>query len=261
MDCRVWIALGLFGGVASACSESPGPDPVEIELRTTEPAFEPLEYDSGWVELAEGVSVQVVSRLEAEIEHEARVLARGQSLEPEPESGTFTVRGTLAVELFADIDVEGQTFEGSVGTASVSIETELATYDPFLIQEAIVPLLNSQEPGEMTFRDGAFTYRVQNGLSFLPTLQGICVAIDEDEEVMQYVNELSWSVDYGHSLWVGLETPLGAPVRLAEGGYEFSTHVVPPRQFDLGTYSLVDGRPVDGVQPCGDVVDGQLQPG
>ena len=244
----------------SGCSESGEPEPVEIELLSTEPAFEPLEYDSGWVELADGVSVQVVSRLEAEIEHSALVIARGQDLDPQPESGMFTVRGTLSVELFADIDTQGQTFQGSVGSTTVSVETDLATYDPFLIREAIVPLLNAPEPGEATFQEGLLTYRIVNGFSFLPTIEGVCVAIDEDEDVMQYVNQLTWSVDYGHSIWIGIETPLGAPSTIAEGGYEFSTNVVEPRQFDLGSYSLEDGRAVDGVQPCGEVVDGELQP-
>jgi hypothetical protein len=260
MDCRTWAALAVSLMAANGCSESGEPEPVEIELSSTERAFEPLEYDTGWIELSQGVSVLVVSRLEAEIEHGALVLARGQALDPQPESGTFTVRGTLSVEMFADIDVQGQTFEGSVGSASVTVETDVATYDPFLIREALVPLLNAQEPGEVTFQDGPFTYRVQNGYSFLPTLEGVCVGIDEEEEVMQYVNQLTWTVDYGHSIWVGIETPLGAPSTLAEGGFSFEATVVPSRQFDLGSYSLTDGRPVDGVTPCGEVVDGMLQP-
>ncbi|MGH1340042.1 MAG: hypothetical protein ACRBN8_00720 [Nannocystales bacterium] len=254
--------LGLLGVLvvlpSVGCGEEPQPDEVEINLETVERAFEPLEYDSGWVEVATGISVQLVASLETEVEQTATVLARGAELEPQPDSGTFLIRGTLDIELFADVDSNGQVFQGSLGTSSVSVESELATYDPFLIMESIVPLLNTQQPGDATFKEGLLSYRVQNGFRILPTLEGVCVAVDEDREVMQYVNELAWEVEYGPSIWVGLDTPLGAPSRLGEAGITFSAELTPPRQFDLGTHALDNGAAVDGVGPCGAVVDGEL---
>lgn len=247
------LSLSGFG-----CVEDPEPDPVEINLETVERGFAPLEYDSGWVQLGDGVSVQLVASLEAEVEQTSVVFARGDELEPQPGSGTFAIQGTLRIELFADVDVAGEVFEGSLGTTSLTVETELATYDPFLIMEAIVPLLNSPQIGDATFGEGLLTYRVQNGFRFLPTVEGVCVAVDEDRGVMQYVNELKWEVEYGPSVWVGIDTPLGAPSTLAESGITFSADVVPPRQFDLGSYALDDGSRVEGVGPCGTVVDGEL---
>ncbi len=260
MNYRVGLLrLSLAGlSLGWGCGEDPEPERVEINLETIERAFEPLEYDSGWVDVASGVSVQLVASLQTEVEQSAVVFARGDELEPEPGSGTFLVRGTLTIELFADVDANGEVFEGSLGTSSVTVETELATYDPFLIMESVVPLLNSQQPGDATFGSGLLTYRVQNGFRFLPTLEGVCVALDEDRGVMQYVNELAWEVEYGPSVWVGIETPLGAPTTLGEAGITFSAEFTPPRQFDLGTYSLDNGAAVDGVGPCGEVVDGEL---
>lgn len=256
MDCRVGL-LGLL--LASfGCGEDPGPEPVEINLQTTERGFAPLEYDSDWVELGDGVSVQLVASLVTEVEQTAVVHVRGAELDPQPGSGTFVIRGTLSLELFADVDVVGTVFQGSLGMSSVTVETELATYDPFLIMEAIVPLLNSPQPGDVTFKEGPLTYRVQTGFRFLPTLEGVCVAVDEDRAVMQYVNELQWEVEYGPSVWVGIETPLGAPTTLGQAGITFSADLMPPRTFDLGSYALEDGAQVEGVGPCGEVVDGEL---
>ncbi len=256
MNYRVGLlSLSLIG---LGCGEDAVPARVEINLETVERAFEPLEYDRSWVEVADGISVQLIASLETEVEQTAVVVARGAELEPEPGSGSFIVRGTLSVELLADVDSNGQVFQGTVGTSSVTVESELATYDPFLIMEAIVPLLNSPQPGDASFSQGLFTYRVENGYRFLPTLEGVCVAVDEDRGVMQYVNELAWEVEYGPKVWVGIETPLGAPTTLGEAGIVFSADVTPPRLFDLGTYALDDGAPVDGVGPCGAVVDGEL---
>lgn len=252
------VSVAGLSAVGLGCGEDPEPDHVEINLATVERGFAPLSYDSGWVQIGEGISVQLVASLEAEIEQSAVVFARGDELEPQPGSGTFVIQGTLTIELFADVNVAGEVFEGSLGTSSLTVETELATYDPFLIMEAIVPLLNSQQIGDATFGEGLLSYRVQNGFRFLPTLEGVCVAVDEDREVMQYVNELKWEVEYGPSVWVGIDTPLGAPSTLAESGITFSAALVPPRQFDLGSYALADGSPVEGVGPCGAVVDGEL---
>lgn len=256
MNVRVGV-LGL-AMLGSGCGGDTEPEQVEISLEVVEPAFATIDYDSDWVELGPGVSVQLVASLETEVEQSAVVFARGEELEPEPDSGTLTLRGTLTVELFADVDAGGQVFMGSVGTSTVTVETELASYDPFLIMEAIVPLLNTPAPGDITFTKGPLTYRVQNGFRFLPTLEGVCVGADSETDSMQYVNKLAWDVEYGPAVWVGVETPLGAPSKLAEAGLTFSAEVTPPRVFDLGTYSLSDGSEVSGVGPCGEVVDGEL---
>lgn len=239
---------------ATACADDvDDTERARIDFRASVPAFDTLEVDSGPQPVAEGVVMRTVTTFDAFWEVEASGTARGAGIEPIAGTGEVSVRGVAQVEVFATVTLPGYEFDGLVGTRTAELESGLASFDPFALDEP--RLLGFDIPNEIQLRldpvgGVGLAYVVEMSLTYLPTYEGLCLAVDEDAQAAQYTGMLQPVADFKYVHAVELVTPLGND-RLGALGLDVDTGQAVGLELDLGTYSMDDGEPVASSMPCG----------
>ncbi len=239
--------------MVAACADTndAGADRGRIDFSASIPALEAVEVDSGPVEVADGVSMRTVATFETFWDIEASGVARGQTVEPIDDTGSISARGQLTIDVYATVTLPGEEFDGLAGTRTLDIETEVSSFDPFLIDEP--QILGMDLPSELEVRvDPAsgfgLAFVVEVGMALVPTYEGVCLGVDQAAEAAQYTVLLQPFGDFKYLYAVELVTPVDR-TRLGAVGVDldFSDLGV---EVDLGTYSLDDGEPVQGSTPC-----------
>ena len=237
--------------VLPACADDDD-SAVQLDFARSIPALQTIEIDSGLVPVADGIEVRTVTTFEASWEFAASGVVHDDAwIEAIEGTGEIGLVGNATIELYADISRPGEEFEGLVGTQTFSVTTNIATFDPFLIDDPM--LLGLDLPGEIEARfdppsGTGLAFVVEGGVFMAPTYEGRCLEQDPQTQRAQYTMDILPVGDFKYILAAEFVTPFTRD-RFAEIGIE-SDFGSDETAVDLGTLSTVDGSPVDGSGPC-----------
>jgi hypothetical protein len=250
--------LALCGALAlGACSDDAGAGPspdgthARLDFGATLPSLGLGPYEGEPVEVTPGVILRMDTSYETAWELAASGIARGDFIEPIDDSGEISLLGSVTVDLYATVTLPGQEHDGFVGTQTLSFETEVSRFDPFLIDDPYQ--LGFDVPNEIEVRfDPAsgvgLAFVIEMSISWLPTYEGKCLRIDDAAGVAQYTMDLQPIADIKHLFAVELVSAAGR-VRLGQAGLDIDL-VDLGANVDLGTLSTEDGTPMDEPGPC-----------
>ncbi len=239
--------LSFVAGVALVgCQDDPEPPPVPLSFEAEAAAVRDFVLDTDYVEVAPGVQARVVTTLEADFTFVAEGEARGTEIRSIADSGQIGFRGSATVEVFAR--VEDPPFDDLVGSEQFTYTSNLATFSPYLVDDPQSFLLDFPATFDFEFELPGLVYSLEMGMLFLPTYEGACLQVDEDERAVQYTMQMQPVADFVYRERVALVTPLGQTT-LGEVDLRIDNAEL-GRIYDVGTLSIDDGRPLDIEGPC-----------
>lgn len=257
-----WLC-GVVALVSVACgAEGSEPESIELNFANEAPVMRDVVVETDYVELMSGVEVRTVTTVELDASFAASGIAKGSRIEGIDGTGELGFVGRMTIEMYARVD--DPPFEGLVGTETFTTNVPVGEFDPFLIEDPRVLGLDVSSQIRMEVQSAVvpgLTFGVEASLAMLPTYEGVCLQIDEDEGIAQYTMRLQPLGDLVYLYTLDVPSPLGS-TRVAEVGVgdnplfgvdgdlsEFG------RVYDAGQIDLSDGSALEGDDegPCGPV--------
>ena len=222
----------------------------EIEFAIEREFLPDFELDTGFLPEGQPVQVRAIARAGGTLSARAAAERAGDELVPVPGSGSLALSAGLSLEIHANIDVTGASFNGLVESFEYAIpETEIA-FEPFLLDAAAtldVPL-PAEELATVPIGSvpGASLRISVEGGNVTVGLAGDCAAASND--LAQFTGTLTTGGRVELGATVVLDLPIG-------GTKEFGPFTLPVDlpaldiAVDFGTFGA-GGAKSDAVGPC-----------
>ncbi|MGE3630647.1 MAG: hypothetical protein AB7P00_12070 [Sandaracinaceae bacterium] len=210
-----------------------------------------FDYSTGYIPASSPVQIEANASASGGVTVRAAASSDGSALTPTPASGELTTEGSISIEILANIDFSGITYNGPVETFEYAVGPSTAMFEPFSIGAA-VPLdtpLPAQDLGTVPIPSvpGATLTLSVSGGSLSTTFQGVCA--EARDGVGQYTGTVTTSGTIQMAATVNLSIPIVGDMEF--GPFEFEVPIPESATpMDLGSLSLSTGTTVMGPGPC-----------
>ena len=235
----------------SACKDEGRP---VIDFEVEAPLYDNDEIMSETVDLAGAGSIAL--RAQAAIDY--RVVATAEVVEdeliPDPEGGRIRISGTLTLDPDVEVDTADAFGIGIIDEIEHDFDTDEARFEPFAVGETLELTLAmpQDDPKRRPVADIPLV-AVELVLdpapgSFAVTYQGAC--LHREGDAVQYTARISIEPDVRYDASIEIAVPFAGTSTFGPVQVAIPLEPLQDQFLDLGTYSVMSRKHMEGVQPC-----------